>query len=235
MKTISNRMIRPLFAAVLSAIFLPGFISPSLAQKPAAKAGFIRLVNALAPGEGPLQLSVDGKSVNEEGYTIGDITGGIGLPPGSHEVKFKREGAEEGSTKVNITSNETTILIPFGERIPATDEKPAHWAIRILRLKQKEIEKARSATFVSVSRQPEIPVEIKEPDGKFTKVSVKRFSTTQAAINYPEGYVPIKTEEGNLEAIPVGTEGNYVVVIYDDENFKLKSVNFKDLKYLSAD
>ena len=136
---------------------------------------------------------------------------------------------------VNVVHGETTILVPFAERIPASDEKPAYWALRILRLKQKEVEKGRSATFVSVSSQPELQVELKEPNGDWTKVFVKRLATSQAPLNYPEGYAPLRTKQGDIDAIPIGSEGNYVVILYDDENSKVRAVNFKDLKYLSAD
>lgn len=235
MKTTSNPSYRSVSGLCLGLLLQLLCVFSVQAQDEIQKAGFVRLVNAVGPGSGKLTLLVDGGDVNPDGYKIGDVTGGIGLKPGSHELKFRREGIDEGSTKVNVVHGETTIMIPFGEKIPASDEKPAHWVIRILRLKQKDVEKGRSATFVSVSSQPELQVELKEPEGSWTKIFVKRLATAQAVINYPEGYAPIKTAQGDLDAIPIGNEGNYVVVLYDDENSKVHSVNFKDLKYLSAD
>lgn len=231
MKMISSPSLRLIASVVLA---FSGIFTAAGQEEP-KKAGFIRLVNAVSPGTGPLQLFIDGKNMSPDGYVLGDVTGGIGLPPGSHEVKMKREGTEEGSTKVNVVHGETTIVIPFAERVPASDEKPAYWALRILRLKQKEVEKGRSATFISVSGQPELQVELKEPAGDWTKVFVKRLSTAQAVLNYPEGYAPLRTRQGDIDAIPIGSEGNYVVVLYDDENSKIRAVNFKDQKYLSAD
>jgi hypothetical protein len=200
-----------------------------------AKNGFIRLANAISPGTGILTMEIDGKNVNDAGYKLGDSTGGIKVPIGSRSVKFSREGTEDGSTKVSILPNETTILIPFAERVPATDAKPAFWAIRILRLKQRDTEQGRSATFVSVSQKPEVKVEMRDPEGRWSQYFVKRLAVTQAPILYPRGYVPLKCADGELESIPVASEGNYVALLYDDENGKLKSLNFKDRKFLSAD
>lgn len=199
------------------------------------KGGFVRLANALTHGTGQLTMEIDGANVNAKGYKPGDVTGGISLAAGMRTVRFSREGVMEGNTRVKVAPNETTILIPFAERVPATDDVPAHWAIRILRLKQRDSEKGRSASFVSVSQNPEIRVNMRDPDGKWTPVYVKRLAVTQAPIRFPRGYVPLKTAAGDLASIPVASKGNYVVLLYDDEQGKVRSVNFKDRKYLSAD
>jgi len=233
MRMISNRLFRQLAILLLPALCLGTIQAQDKEEAP--KAGFVRLVNAVGPGTGPLQLIIDGRDVNPKGYKLGDVTGGIGLKPGTHELVLRREGTEEGKTKVNVVNDDTTIIIPFAERIPASDEKPAYWALRVLRLKQKEIEKGRSATFVSVSAQPELQIELREPEGSWTKAFVKRLATAQLPLNYPEGYAPLRTKQGEISSIPIGSEGNYVVVLYDDENSKVQAVNFKDLKYLSAD
>jgi hypothetical protein len=201
----------------------------------ASKSGFVRLANAVAPGTGPLHVLIDGKKINPKGYKIGDLTGGINLSPGNHNVTFTREGVKEGSTRVSVEPNETTTLIPFAEKVPASEQVPAHWAIRILRLKQKDPEDERSATFTSVSEKPEVNVEIREPKGKWNTVHVKRLTIAQAPILYPRGYVPLRSTEGDLTSIPVSSAGNYVILLYDDEQGKLRSLNFRDKKFLSAD
>jgi hypothetical protein len=200
-----------------------------------SKSGFVRIVNAVAPGTGPLDVQIDGKKINPKGYKIGDLTGGISLPPGNRTVTFSREGVTKGTTRVNVEANETTTLIPFAEKVPASDQIPAHWEIRILRLKQKDPEEERSATFTSVSQNPEVKVEIREPEGKWNTVFVKRLAVAQAPILYPRGYVPLRSPDGNLSSIPVSSAGNYVVLLYDDEQGKLCSLNFRDKKFLSAD
>ena len=213
------------------------FLLPTVgySQPPVGKTGFIRLADAVATGTGQLELLVDNSSINPAGYKLGDVTGGVALKPGSHEITIRREGNKEGKTKVSIVANETTILIPFSEKVPASDTEPAHWEIRVLRLKQQAPESERSATFVSVSQNPEIKVEIRDPEGKWSSVFVKRLAVAQAPILYPRGYVPIKIGETDLQPIPVSDIGNYVVLLYDTPEGEVRALNFRDQKFLSAD
>jgi hypothetical protein len=197
--------------------------------------GFIRIANAIAPGTGNVNVVIDGNEVYPSGYKFGAVTGGIGLAPGGHSVTIRRAGVKEGTTKVNVEKNQTVTLIPFAERVPATDQEPAHFAIRILRLKQKETQGARSASFVSVSGMPELLAELRAPSGDWAKVPVKRLAIGETPILYPEGYAPVRVNGKEMEPIPVGDPGNYVVVLYDDAEGNIKTVSFRDFKFLSAD
>ena len=196
---------------------------------------FIRIANAIAPGTGTVKVVIDGKDVYPTGYKFGAVTGGIGLSPGGHTVTISREGVKEGTTKVSVEKNQTVTLIPFAERVPATDQVPAHFACRILRLKQKDVPQGRGASFVSVSGQPELLVELRDPVGNWAKVYVRRLAIGEATIRYPEGYASVRVNGIDMTPIPIADEGNYVVVLYDDPDGKIKSVNFRDFKFLSAD
>ncbi|NQX01651.1 DUF4397 domain-containing protein [bacterium] len=227
MKTIFELLRISVVAAVMLPLAMPAQDAP--------KNGFIRLVNALAVGTGTLTMEIDGKKLSETGYKIGDVSGGISLPPGNRTVVFSRTGVTGGTTRVNVSANETTTLIPFAEKVAATDQVPAHWEIRILRLKQQDPEEERSATFASVSQNPEVKVEMREPDGKWIPIYVKRLAVAQAPIHYPRGYVPLRSAGNEIESIPVASAGNYVVLLYDDAEGKLQSLSFRDKKFLSAD
>ncbi|OYV04422.1 MAG: hypothetical protein CFE26_16985 [Verrucomicrobiales bacterium VVV1] len=216
------------------------FSSPLLTAQDKKKDGpppvcFIRIANTVAPGTGNVKVLVDGSDVYEPGYKFGAVTGGIGLTPGNHTVTIRREGVKEGTSKVNVEKDQTVTLIPFAERIPATDQEPAHFEIRILRLKQKETESGRSASFISVSGQAEVQAELRDPAGKWEKVFGKRMMIGEATIKYPEGYVPVRVNGKDMKPIPIGDVGNYVVVLYDDPEGKLCTMNFRDFKFLSAD
>jgi hypothetical protein len=234
MKMISNS--RRLFTGMLLTAALAVHPPTLWAQdKETPATGFIRIANAVAPGEGNLKVEVNGSNIYEPGYKFGAVTGGIGMPPGSHSVTISRDGVKMGSSKVTVLKDQTTTLIPFAERVPATDDEPAHFIIRILRLKQKEIQSGRSASFVSVSGQPEILAELREPAGKWQKVPVKRLMIGEAVIHYPEGYAPVRVNGKMMEPIPIGDPGNYVVVLYDDTEGNIQTVSFRDFKFLSAD
>ncbi len=212
------------------------FITSVQAQtKEKAAKGFICIANTVAPGTGTVKVIVDGEDVYEPGYNFAAVTGGIGLPAGSHTVVFKREGVKEGSTKVTVEKDQTVTLVPFAEKVPATDQEKAHYAIRILRLKQKEIPEGRSASFISVSGLPEVRAEIRDLQGNWEKLSVKRLTISEAKIHYPQGYNPIRVNGKDMEPIPIIDAGNYVVILYDDVDGNLQCLNFRDFKYLSAD
>ncbi|RPJ33822.1 MAG: hypothetical protein EHM17_08900 [Verrucomicrobiaceae bacterium] len=226
MKTISK---------MLAGACLGLLVQVSTAQEEPSKFGFIRLANAVAHGDGNLVWKINGATISEKGYKMGAVTGGVALKPGNHEVTFSRNGTESGTTQVKVQLDDTTILIPFAERIPATDSKPASWAIRVLRLKQREPDDGQHATFVSVSQNPEVRVEVGDTRGRWTPVFVKRLAVAMTPLDFQRGYVPIRTKDASLESIPIGGQGNYVVVLHDDAEGALKSLTFRDFKYLSAD
>ncbi|MCF7733445.1 MAG: hypothetical protein K9N23_17275 [Akkermansiaceae bacterium] len=229
-----TRFLRSLAAAAVGCcLILPAVVSAQ--DQPVRKIGFVRLVNAVAQRKNGVEWLIDGESMNPDGYQLGDVTGGIGLSPGSHQITVKREGVEQGSTRIQVVVDDTTTLIPFAEKVPATDEKPAYWTIRILRLRQMKPETERTATFVSVSQTPQHEVEIRDPQGNWTRVAVKRLATVRTPIKYPEGYVPLRSKEGKLPPIPVGGPGNYVVVLYDARDGTTKALNLQDYKFLSAE
>jgi hypothetical protein len=45
----------------------------------------------------------------------------------------------------------------------------------------------------------------------------------------------VRCQQQELSAVSVGAAGNFVSVLYEDENGILRSKTFQDYKYLSAD
>jgi hypothetical protein len=197
--------------------------------------GFVRMLNAVAMGTGKLEFMLDGKAVRPAGYHVGNVTGGIALKPADYKVVFRRDGVREGETQVQVKVGDTIILIPFAEEIPATDNQPAYWQVRILKLKQHESEDKPTASFVSVSSESELKVEIRQADGKWEPVFVKRLGIARAEIKQSRGYLAVCCKGRELSAVSVAAAGNFVSVLYDDENGVLRSKTFQDYKYLSAE
>ena len=197
--------------------------------------GFIRVVDAINKGTGPLRVLVDGEDIRPKGYQLGDATGGMGLKLGSHRVQLVQEGVMEGVTTVILKKDQTVTLIPFAKLIPASNQKPASFEIRVLRLEQKSVETGRTVTFVSVSANPEVKAELMDDDGKWRSACVQHLKTAEAPIKSSQAFVSVKLDGHVTNPIPVGGEGNYVVVIYDDADSRLRSLYFRDFKYLSAD
>ncbi|MCX8497342.1 MAG: hypothetical protein ORN51_14265 [Akkermansiaceae bacterium] len=214
-----------------------GTISVSLAQqdKPANPTGFIRVVNGVAQGPGNISVMIDGEDMRPQGYKLGDATGGMGLRAGTHKVVIKKEGLEDGSTSVVLEKDQTVTLIPFSEKVPASDKRPAYFRIQILRLRQHDVESGRLATFVSVSANPEIKVDLQDEGGKSASAYVKRLAIAEMPLNYTQGYAPAKVNGVAISPIPIGGAGNYVVVLYDTPEGKVGSVYFRDFKFVSAE
>ena len=195
--------------------------------------GFIRLMNAVAVGSDKLDFSIDGDSVRDEGYELGNVTGGIPRKPGSYKITFRRSGVESGETKINVIKDETMTLIPFAEYVPATDKMKERWVIRVLKLKQSENREKSTATVINLTRKPDLRVKIQQPDESWVTLSVKRLNLERTPILQRGGYVSMKTESGDLKPLSVGGSGNFVSVVYEDANGMICSQNFQDFKYLS--
>lgn len=216
-------------------LLLTGNLLHSQDKSKIGPVGFIRMVNAVASGTGQLSLMIDGKNVRPKGYALGNVTGGIGRSAGSRKIVIKREGVEDGVTTVNLENDQTVTLIPFAEKVPASDTKPAYFTMKILRLKQRAPETGRTVTFASVSANPELKAEVQGEDGKWASVFVKRLTIGEVPLNYSQGYAPARVNGLPIKQIPIGGDGNYVIVLYDDAEGKVQSLYFRDFKFLSAD
>jgi hypothetical protein len=228
---ISNMKYCVFFSALLW--LLPALVSAK--DEGRGVPGFVRLLSSVSVGGGKLSVSIDGEPVREEGYQPGDVTGGIPVYAGVHRIQFKRDGVKPGETSVTVKAGETTILIPFAELVPAAGDEPAHWKIRILRLKQHDPETQRTATIVSVSARPEVALEVRQSRGKWETLHVKRLGFQRTEIRQARGYLPVRHDGSILSEISVGKSGNHVLVLYDDEKGELRATSFRDYKYLSAD
>ena len=219
--------------ALLALIFPYCAIVAAQSPEPDARQGpfgFIRLFDAVNAGTGKLEMRIDGQPVRPEGYQLGNVTGGIALKPNTYQIAFRRDGIKEGTISVPVLANDTTTLIPFAEPIPVREGAPARWRIRILKLKPLESADKRTATFVSVSRQPEIKLEIRQ-GGKWETIEVSRLGLTRAEIHQARGYLPVRCNGQPLSAFSVSAAANFVSVLFDDESGTLRSRNFQDYRY----
>jgi hypothetical protein len=180
---------------------------------------------------GQVRVLIDDADIRPHGYSLGDATGGIGLVAGSHKITIRRDGVRQGSTTVALDKDQTVTLVAFAEQVPATASEPAHVAIRMFRIKQGENDNERTATFVSVSASSEVKVELSDEFGKWTTVVVKRKSLVQTPLNFSQSYAPVRVNGVVIKPIPISGKGNYVVVLYDDSDGKMKSIYYRDFKF----
>lgn len=228
MKTISN-----IFAATLW--MLAGLSSASGKEK-SPDVGFLRIVNAIAPGNGTTRILIDGEDIFPKGYQLGQRSGGIGLAAGPHTVTLQKNGVESGTTKIDLKSGETLSLIGFAEKIPApNDSAPPRWATKILRLKQSDPERGFRMTLLSVCDLDEVRVDAVIPGKQdVTPAHVKRLSTAAIDLGSTRSEAMVKVGGEIITTVSPDEPGNHVVVLYQDAEGKVSALTFFDPKFVIA-
>jgi hypothetical protein len=228
MKTISKIFAATLcmFSSMLSAIGKEG--SPEV--------GFVRIINAIAPGNGTTRVLIDGEDLFPRGYQLGQRSGGIGLAAGPHTVTLQKNGVESGTTKIDLKSGETLSLIGFAEKIPATDDDaPPRWMTKILRLKQSDPERGFRMTLLSVCDLDEVKVDAVIPGKKdITTVHVKRLTTAAIDLGSTRNEAMVKVGGEIITTVSPDEPGNHVVVLYQDADGKIRALTFFDPKFVTA-
>lgn len=206
------------------------------AQEETPKFGFVRIVNAVCHGAGNAKFSVDGEDIYPTGYQLGQTSGGLSLKQGSHAIAVSKEGVEKGSTKIDLVTGETTTVIAFAELVPAAKkDDPPTWAIKLLRLKQREVSKGYGLTLVSVANESETAVQLAiQGKGAVEKTTVKRLGVTNIDLGEARGEVFVKLDGRIVTTVSPDTPGNYVVVIYATEEGKPAAIYFFDPKFVIA-
>ena len=227
MKTISKT-----FAAI---ICLFSGISPTSGNT-SHEVGFLRIVNAIAPGHGTTRVLIDGEDLFPKGYQLGQRSGGIGLAVGAHTVTLQKNGVESGTTKVDLKSGETLSLIGFAEKIPATGEDaPPRWMTKILRLKQSDPEQGYRITLLSVCDLDEVKVDILIPEKNDIPIAhVKRLATSPIELGSTRSEAMVRVGKEIITTISPDEPGNHVVVLYQDADGKVRALTFFDPRFVIA-
>jgi hypothetical protein len=221
-------------SSILTSLLLAA--SAVLSQDGPPQVGFVRIVNAVAAGDGKAAILIDGEDIFPKGYDLGQRTGGFGLKSGSHTITIRRNGVEPGSTKVDLKVGETMTLIAFAEKVPAEKkDDPPVWKTRILRLRQSDPERGFRMTLVSVCDKPEVTIQA-AIQGKQTveSATVKRLATTMVDLGRSRGEVLIKSGDQIITTVSPEDPGNYVVLLYQDATGEIKALSFFDPKFVIA-
>ena len=228
MKTISK-----IFAATLCMI---SSMLSAIGKEGSPEVGFVRIINAIAPGNGTTRVLIDGEDLFPRGYQLGQRSGGIGLAAGPHTVTLQKNGVESGTTKIDLKSGETLSLIGFAEKIPATDDDaPPRWMTKILRLKQSDPERGFRMTLLSVCDLDEVKVDAVIPGKKdITTVHVKRLTTAAIYLGSTRNEAMVKVGGEIITTVSPDEPGNHVVVLYQDADGKIRALTFFDPKFVTA-
>jgi hypothetical protein len=227
------KMISKIFAATLCMF---GVISSASGKATSPEVGILRIINAIAPGNGTTRVLIDGEELFSKGYELGQRSGGIGLAAGPHTVTLQKNGVESGTTKIELKSGETLSLIGFAEKIPATDDHaPQRWTTKILRLKQSDPERGFRMTLLSVCDLDEVKVDAIIPGQKdITTAHVKRLTTAAIELGNTRSEAMVKVGGEIITTVSPDEPGNHVVVLYQDAEGKIRALTFFDPKFVIA-
>jgi hypothetical protein len=142
-----------------------------------------------------------------------------------------------GETSLRLGVGETLSLIAFAEKLPAEKDEAPRWAIKILRLKQREVARGFRLTVISVAGEAETLFTTTRDGAKArTPARVKRLMTTSIDLGKRAGDVGLylRDAEQPLSYFRPDAAGNYVVVLYDDAAGGIKAVSFHDPKFVIA-
>lgn len=228
MKTISK-----IFAATLC--MLAGLSSAS-GKEVSPEIGFLRIINAIAPGNGATRVLIDGEDLFPKGYQLGQRSGGIGLATGPHTITLQKNGVESGTTKIDLKSGETLSLIGFAEKIPATDDHaPQRWTTKILRLKQSDPESGYRMTLLSVCDLDEVKVEANIPGkNEIPMACVKRLATAAINLGGTRNEAMVRVGGEIITTVSPDEPGNHVVVLYQGADGQIRALTFFDPKFVIA-
>jgi hypothetical protein len=227
------KMISKIFAATLC-MFASMF--SAIGKEGSPEVGFLRIINAIAPGNDTTRVLIDGEDLFPKGYQLGQRSGGIGLAAGTHTVTLQKNGVESGTTKIDLKSGETLSLIGFAEKIPAIDEDaPPRWTTKILKLKQSDPERGFRMTLLSVCDLDEVKVDAIILGKKdITTAYVKRLSTAAIDLGSTRGEAMVKVGGEIITTVSPDEPGNHVVVLYQDAEGKIRALTFFDPKFVIA-
>ena len=129
-------------------------------------------------------------------------------------------------------------FIGFAEKVvpkKGEENNPPVWATRILRLKQSNPQRGFQMTIVPVCATDQLKCEVtaqemKEP----TVVFAKRLAINPVQLGNSSGDCVLKIAGKPMITLSPDSPGNYVVILYDDEDGNVKAISFFDPKFVIA-
>ena len=202
------------------------------------KTGFIRLVQAVAPGTGSVNVRIDGEDLFPQGYDLGQCSGGMGFEVGEHRIEIVKPGVLRTTVKISLAEGETVTLVAYAERRdpPAGAESRTKWKMMVLHLRQPPPAPGFHLTMVSVSSREEIPVKTMMAGKRNPAVSlVRRIDPVGVPLGRSGGdMLDLQSGEMILGHVSLDEKGEYVVILYDKEDGGLGMVSFYDPKHMIA-
>jgi len=198
--------------------------------------GFLRIVNAVSAGTGKVAFAINGRDVFPDGYALGQSTGEYAVKTGDLVITIRKTGVETGRTNIQLNGGETVTLIAFAEQVPRKElSDPPKWAVRLLRMKQQDEAQGFALSLVSVCKAEETAVDLHAIDsGSVEKAFAKRMGIVKVDLDRKRGEVFVKAGDRVLTTVSPDSPGNYVVILYENQEGQTEAVSYYDPKLLAA-
>jgi hypothetical protein len=196
--------------------------------------GFVRFMNLIDAGKGNAKLKIDGKSIWEPGYKLGQRTGALPYRGGTYKWVITKEGCLTAEREVKIEAGKAQTIVGFGEEVFDEEGESLGWQIKLASLKQHTPESGLVVTFISFCNVEAIDLEITEAmSGKTFKQSVNRRKTSRLKLVEKGRVRASVTCNGEyIGTIKVDEIGNYVAMIYEGDDGKRKLKTFYDPEFM---
>lgn len=186
--------------------------------------GFLRLVNAVAVGEGNLTLRIDGENYYPKGYATGQASGGIGLPAGRHRIELSMAGIAGANHTLDLQAGTTVTLVAAAE---ATDPLQQHW-----RLVMKPLSAVASSHYelrcVSLCRVDELMVTAAMEGKKAAEpLRLRRWAAESIRLGKHRGRAVVRIGPQSA-TLDLDDPGCYTLVIYQTVGGEVRWISYFD-------
>ncbi len=221
-------------SSLLVLVFLSSFLGAQDVDP--ANYGVVRFMNLVDAGRGNLQMVINGKAPKKDGFRLGQRTGPIPFQKGALKLLLTKEGCLPAERRIEITAETAQTIVMYAEEDFDEAGKSLGWQIKTARLQQHTPKKGLVITFVSFCKKDVLDLEIEEGfSGKLFKQSVYKLKSTRLQI----------AESGRVRAtvnylgerigtINVDENGNYIAMIYEDDDGQKKIETFYDPEFIAA-
>ena len=212
-----------------------GVRTESEAPKP-SEVGFVRLINLVPVGEGTTSILIDGANNWPQGFRLGQRTGAIGLRKGDHEFTLSKPGCKAARKVIPVVGGATQTLVAYAEPVRDDSGMIIAWELKVAKLKQHTPDQGMFLTVVSFCDEPEVPLDIHETvSDTRLKTVAKRLGVVRVALQKGQNIAEISHAGEEITSLATDGSGNYVLMLYEDEEGKKGGLTFFDPKFVLAE
>jgi len=216
-------MITRHFPLIILVLTLHGAIH---AQAPVEeKNGFFSFINAIAlPGK--TSLAIDGKDNKPEGFTPGFVSGGIGLPIGSHVFTVECGSLQPVSATVTLVPGKSPIVVAYSVDLPPDPQTGViKQELKLVALDNKPAGKKRTFYALYLGNKPSIDLVINE-----RPQTLPRFQEEQVSEKSEKQLVVTQGDKNIVSYAPLD-KGNFLVIFFDAPDGTLSATETHDVIY----